>query len=362
MNILYLLYSFTTGGTERLVSDICEEMVRRGHKVYLYIVNDLYDQEMLDSMNPSVTVFLQKRQTGGGQKLQTLLNIAKYIRSHRIDAVHCNSLDAPELLLLLPLIAPRAKVLYTVHGMHQISAKSRLQILYRNFLCHRVIGISGCVCEDILSAGIDPRKAVTIPNAINFSKFPSPSQKSFDLSRPVIGNVARIQPQVKGQDILIRAISILKQDYPHIQCLFAGAPAQGHPEELDSLVELTHQLGLEKNITFLGGIQNIPDFLSKIDIFALPSRSEGFGISLVEAMAMEVPCIASHLEGPSEVLCSGKFGVLFQPEDPRNLAERLHQMLEEYAEHKQIARTAGSYVRNQYNIESMCDRLEALIK
>lgn len=362
MKILYLLYSFTTGGTERLVCDICNQMDKRGHDVHLYIVNDLYNQEMLNGLNSGISVFLQKRQTGGGEKLQTLWKIAKYMHDHKIDVVHCNSLDAPELLLLKPFMASKTRVLYTVHGMGQMRTLGNLKIKLRNLLCHWIIAISDCVRQDILSAGIAPQKTVTVPNAIDLSKFPVPSEKIFDPAYPVIGNVARIQPHVKGQDVLVRAIGILKKDYPNIRCLFAGAPAAGHPEDLDTLLELTQQLGLTENITFLGSLQDIAGFLSKIDIFALPSRSEGFGISLVEAMSMEVPCIASRLEGPEEVLYGGKYGVLFQPEDPWDLAEQLRQMLEGYLGHKQNARMAGSYARTQYDIETMCDRMEALMK
>ena len=360
MNILYLLFSFTTGGTERLVTDICNEMVRREHRVHLYVVNDLYDQCMLDALDPKVSVQLQKRPAGGSDKLQTLFKIAAYIRKNQIQVVHCNSLDAPELLLLKPFLMPKIKVLYTVHGMQHLKNKSSWKIRYRNLLCHKIIGISDCVSQDILSAGIDPKKIVTIPNAINFSKFPNRTEKVFDPSRPVIGHVARIQPQVKGQDILIRAIDLLKKDHPQIQCIFAGAPAQNCPQDLESLKNLVSDLGLEENITFVGGITDVPGFLSCIDIFALPSRSEGFGISLVEAMAMGIPCIASNLDGPAEVLEHGKLGLLFPTEDAQALADKITEMIAHYPSYHSQATQQAAHVRQQYNITVMCDSLEAL--
>jgi len=362
MNILYLLFSFTTGGTERLVCDICNEMVKRDHRVHLYVVNDLFDQSMLDALDPLVQVQLQKRAAGSGGKLQTLKKIADYIRKKQIQVIHCNSLDAPELLLLKPLFAPKAKVLYTVHGMHQMKQKSRSGILLRNLLCHKIIAISQCVKEDILAAGIRESLVVTVPNAIDLSKFPEPSSKALDLAAPIIGNVARIQPQVKGQDILIRAITLLKDTYPRIRCIFAGEPAKDRPQALTDLQDLAAQLDLTDNICFLGNVEDVPSFLAQIDIFVLPSRSEGFGISLVEAMAMEIPCISSNLEGPSEVLENGKFGVLFEPENPQDLAEHLRKMLCDYPEHKQVALTARQHIRTKYNIAAMCDRLETLFK
>lgn len=361
MKLLYLLFSFTTGGTERLVCDICNEMAKRDHQVHLYVVNDLYDQSMLDALDSKVCVQLQKRPAGGGGKLQTLLQIAKYIRRNHIDVVHCNSLDAPELLLLKPFFAPRARVLYTVHGMHQMRQKSRFKIMLRNLLCYRVIAISQCVKEDIIAAGIKASKVVTVPNAVDLSRF-VPTEKTMDPEAPVIGNVARIQPQVKGQDVLIRAISLLKQEYPHIRCLFAGGPAKSDQVSLAQLQDLTAQLELTENISFVGNITDVPTFLSGIDIFALPSRSEGFGISLVEAMAMGIPCIASNLEGPAEVMEQGKYGWLFPCEDAQALAAMLSDMIRSYDRCLIRSHESMTHVQNTYHIRHMCDRLEALVQ
>lgn len=362
MNILYLLFSFTTGGTERLVADICNEMVKRDQNVHLYIVNDLYSQGMLDALSPRVQVCLQKRPAGGGGKLQTLWSVAKYMRKHKIRAVHCNSLDAPQLLLLKPFLAPRTKVLFTVHGMHQIVSKPSWYIRLCNLLCHQVIGISQCVREDILKAGIRPEKVAVVPNAIDLSKFPTPSNKAFVPQLPVVGNVARIQPEVKGQDILIRAMGILKQTYPNIRCIIGGAPGKGQEAQLEQLKQLTSELELTQNITFAGMVEDIPGFLSQIDIFALPSRSEGFGIALVEAMAMGVPCVASALEGPEEVLQGGEKGLLFAPEDPEDLARKLQKMLSDLEQYKAAAKSHIAYVQKEYAIGVMCDRLQALME
>ena len=97
MRIMYLLFSFTVGGTERLVADICKEMILNNQEVFLYIVNDLYSGELLDSLDKRIHVELQNRPVGGEEKITTLLKIAKYVKQYRIDVVHCNSFNSPEL-------------------------------------------------------------------------------------------------------------------------------------------------------------------------------------------------------------------------------------------------------------------------
>ena len=109
-------------------------------------------------------------------------------------------------------------------------------------------------------------------------------------------------------------------------------------------------------------MEDVPGFLSKVDIFALPSRSEGFGISLIEAMVMGIPCVASRLEGPVEVLQDGKYGALFTADCSEDLAQQLRHIIENYHAKKAAAVDSITYVKQHYNIQTMCDQLEHLMK
>ena len=360
MNILYLLFSFTTGGTERLVTDLCNEMAARDHQVHLYVVNDLYDQSMLDALHPQVHVCLQKRAAGSRQKIQTLLSVARYIRKHKIQIVHCHSMNAPDLLLLKPVAFPKVKVLYTVHSMNSYSQLSAKKIALRNRLCHKLIAISESVHQDMLSRGADPAKLITIYNAIDLSRFPEPQSSHIPSQAARIGNVARIDSQIKGQDILLDALALLPKDKTPLQCHFAGAPDANHIRDLQNLKAQAASLGLEDRVRFLGNMSDIPAFLQTIDIFVLPSRSEGFGISLVEALCMGIPCIASNLDGPAEVLNHGQYGLLFRSEDPADLAQKLLLVLENYGFYRQAAISQAAEIRSLFQIGNMCDRIEAL--
>ena len=170
-------------------------------------------------------------------------------------------------------------------------------------------------------------------------------------------NVARLQPSVKGQDILLRAVAKLKERYTGIQCLFAGSPGRAEPEALEQLQTLSRELDIEENVRFLGNVEDIPRFLRGLDVFVLPSRSEGFGISLVEAMAMGIPCVACDLGGPVQVLDGGKYGTLFKTGDSEDLAVQLAGLLENYPDHLAVVEAAWAAVRRQYAIGSMCEQL-----
>ena len=80
MNILYLTFSFTTGGTERLLVDICQEMVKRHDNIHLYIINDHYDSNMVQSIDPKVKVTFGHKKPGTIGKIKAVLKLNKFIR------------------------------------------------------------------------------------------------------------------------------------------------------------------------------------------------------------------------------------------------------------------------------------------
>ncbi len=362
MNIMYLLFSFTTGGTERLVTDICNEMVKRKHNIHLYIVNDHFDESMLQCLDTQVQVFLQKRPVGGGKNLQTLWKIAQYIRNNRIDIVHCNSFAAPELLLLHPLYFPKVKVLHTIHDVGQYRTLGKLKRIYRNLLCHRFIAISKCVERDLLDHGAAKKKVHTVYNAIDLTRFSDQTGIQKHTDAFCIGHVARIMPEKKGQDVLLDAIGLLYKKHPQLRCYFAGDADSAHEQAFSDLKAAVSRLGMEDRVFFLGNVEDVPSLLATLDAFVLPSRYEGFGISLIEAMAMGLPCIASRLDGPAEILQDGKYGLLFSTGDAQDLADKLEQLILHYDHYYALATEAKQYVRTHFYISDMCDRLEALMK
>lgn len=359
MNILYLLFSFTTGGTERLVVDICNEMVNREHNVYLYIVNNLYEQSMLDTLDPRIQVYLQNRSAGGGDKLKTLFTVARYICDNKINVVHCNSFDAPDLLLLKPIFFPKTKIIHTIHDVGQYASLGSIKCALRNLLCHRFIAISNCVKDDIITHGGIKDKVRVVYNSINLTRFTPRKKAPEQVVR--IGHVARIMPEKKGQDVLLHAISLICKNHSNIHCYFAGDADSAHKEAFSALKKQAVDLGLSQHVTFLGNIEDIPALLSTLDVFVLPSRYEGFGISLIEAMAMGLPCIASRLDGPAEVLQNGKYGTLFNPGDSQDLAEKLSKVILQLPQYKAAAEKSICYVKQAYNIVTMCDHLEQIM-
>lgn len=357
MRIMFLLFSFTIGGTERLVVDLCNEMVVQNQDVYLYIVNDFFSENLLRELDSNVHVELQRRKIEGGEKIGTLIRVTKYIKKNNIEVVHCNSLNAPELLVLKQLMFCKTKIIHTIHGVGQYSYLPKWKVALRNRLCDSFIAISNSVKKDMINSGATSQKVQVVYNAIDLKKFQNIFHKTFDKEHVVIGNVARMMPEKKGQDILISAMDQLRKNYPGIICKFAGGYDAQHESAYETLRCEVKKRNLDRNIIFCGNIEDVPTFLRNVDIFVLPSRSEGFGISLIEAMSMEIPCIASNLDGPAEIIGNNEWGELFQVDNVGELTAKVEYVIEHYDEYLEKQEDIRRYICENFDIRRMCKKL-----
>ena len=168
----------------------------------------------------------------------------------------------------------------------------------------------------------DKEKIVVVPNGIELQKYNN--IQSNNNKFPTISCVARLIPQKKVDD-LIKAIALLKKEYPNIKCKIVGSG-----DEMKNLKAITKKLSLEDNIEFLGFIEKHEDVLSIIkssDVFVLPSILEGFGIAVIEAMALNVPYVATRIPPIVEVTNNGVGGLLFEPENVKELAKNIKKLL-----------------------------------
>ena len=135
----------------------------------------------------------------------------------------------------------------------------------------------------------------------------------------VFGSVGRLSDE-KGFDIALKAISLLQPKLPHSFFLILG--------DGDSRVSLeseANRLGLQDRLFILGFDNHPLQFLQEIDVFVLPSRLEAFGLALVEAMSLGLPCISADVGGTKEIL-DETAGMLIRPEDPSALADAMLSM------------------------------------
>lgn len=195
------------------------------------------------------------------------------------------------------------------------------------YLCaDRVIGISKAVVDKIVALGeVPPEKTCEVYNPVEIEKDSIPILPK--RAHFTFITVCRLVP-IKNLEGLLKAFSQLLADTgsDKVQLHIVGSG----PEE-ETLGKLCETLQISGKVTFLGYQNNVTGYLRQADAFVLPSFSEGFSISLVEAMLCELPCIVTKVGGPSEIVQEGKTGFLIDPSEIALLAlamENVYQMSE----------------------------------
>ncbi|WP_027203401.1 glycosyltransferase [Butyrivibrio fibrisolvens] len=369
MNIMFEIFSFNVGGIEKLIIDMSNSLIQKGHKVWLCVINDDQTKSMIDSLNPGVTILELKRPIGNKNDFKYMRKLAKYVRKNHIDVIHCHGINCVIFSGLCKIGLHKPVIINTVHDSGNYPKYSNFKVQLANLFLDKTIAISDSVKAEILARNVPKDKVITIHNAIDTRRFNHIDRHtSYNIeikSCPIISskieiiNVARFYPDKKGQDLLIYAIEKLVPKIPTIHVTFAGDIFKGQQENYDKLQKYIKNRDLTKYFTFLGNVNDVPALLADGDIFVLPSRYEGFGISLIEALATGMPSIAANLEGPAEIMNATdkgnlSLGLLFTPGDADDLANKIEQLIDNYLCYDQ--KSISEYIVNKYDMNTMISK------
>lgn len=255
-----------------------------------------------------------------------LINIC---RRERVSVWHGHDYKTNALGLILRRFHPM-RLVTTVHGwVHRTWRTPLYYAIDRLCLRHneRVL----CVSEELLrscrQAGVSASRCVLLENGIDLTEYrrtrsPAESRKILGLDdRPTIGAVGRLSAE-KGFDILIHAVKQLLASGIDVQLLVAG-----EGPEKDRLDRLIHDLGLAGRVHVLGYQANMIPLYEAMDVFALSSYREGLPNVLLEAMAMEVPVVATRVNGVPRLVTHGATGDLVEAGSVDELATGLRRIL-----------------------------------
>lgn len=356
MRILHTISSFRTGGAEKLLIDtVREHYYSKGEKSNVCIINNEYDEYMVSELRKfSDIYFLGKEENQ--KSIKYIYKFIKLLKDLQIDILHCHNRGSCKFSIISKIVLKKIKIIYTMHGTNIYNNISNIYVKLDKKFINKFIAISNAVQSELLERGIKDENISLIHNGINIESY---NLKKHNCNNEIIiGCVARLVPEIKGQDILIKALYEVKKLYPNIKCKLAGdVPIENGIKKIENRVklqELTKKLELEGHIEFLGNIENIPKFLQSINIFVLPSRYEGFGLSIIEAISSKTPVIASNIDGPKEILKEGKYGLLFETENEIDLSKKIISLIE--SDENKTIDTAYEYVNGNYSIKNMYEK------
>jgi glycosyltransferase involved in cell wall biosynthesis len=291
--------------------------------------------------------------------------MARLVREQKVDLIHSH-LPGFNFYGCLVGAWTHTKAVATYHGpvelaqQHQLRQKIKLTGVRR--LADGVVVVCDVVRHLLEAGGFRPDLITRIYNGIDVARFdvPRANRMRAELRLPpdakLIGMVANVRAS-KGHEFLVRAAKKVVECAPDAYFVAAGDidPVLGPP-----LLELVRELGLERRFFFLGFRADIPEVLSELDIFVLPSTSEGFPFVTLEAMAAGKAIVATRCGGPEEVVDDGNTGVLVPTRDPDALAEKICVLLRDPARAAAMATRARAVVQQGFTIEAMVRSYETL--
>ena len=179
-----------------------------------------------------------------------------------------------------------------------------------------------------------------IPNFISTADYHPPADDSFRRAlapkgHRILVHVSNFRPVKRVLDV-VRIFAGVRKELPATLVLVGDGP------DRDAAEREVDQLGLAKDVRFLGKVENVGDILRGSDVFLLPSATESFGLAALEAMACGVPVVASAAGGIPEVVQDGKTGFLAPVGDVAGMAERALRILKEPAEQERMRRAAAA--------------------
>lgn len=266
------------------------------------------------------------------------------------------------------LSRPRIKLIYQQH-MHLSGSKRDMfhSWEYRHFDAW-IAPLLMYAARVALQTSISSAKIFPIPFGIDTTLFSHLENKrevlrnqlSIPPDAKLVGVVGRLDPK-KGQDILLRAAAILHESGIEIHILFAGDTTHAEGEAYSNLLHsLAVLMQIENRVHFLPHTEDVAAVYAALDIFALTSHSETYGMVTIEAMASGLPVIGTDDGGTSELIDHEVNGLLVNPIDPEDLALALKRLLSDPNMARRLGINARKDVLAYYSKEVQCSRLESL--
>lgn len=296
--------------------------------------------------------------------LGALLRLASASRQWDINIVHSHGKGAGVYARLLKLLRPRLRVIHTVHGVHigQYGPITRaLYLIAERILKHLTsafVHVSKGEQAQCLALGISsPSTSHVVYNGL--PPMHAPGHASFpeltESSRPVILTLARFEHQ-KNMSLALEIATLAQRDHPDWLFVWAGdGPERAELERKAKNRTLT-------NVRFLGFAHQAANLLQVADVCLSTSRWEGLPYALIEACAMGVPIVASHVTGNDEVVIPNRNGLLYSLEDPGQGVAMISEILRDPRLKARLSQGGRELFQASFTLDESISRMASLYR
>lgn len=299
------------------------------------------------------------------------VSIFSLLRKGKYDIVHCHTSKAGFIGRVAAKAAGIKVVIYAPHGNIFYGYFGRLKTKFFVLLervgagfADKIVTLTERGIEPYLQFKIGTRDKYThIYNGIDVDAFFLKGNINVEQKRRELGLlpealvgtiIGRLVP-VKGHNYLIDSILKVIKVFPASRFLFVGEGVL-----MSQIVDRVKVLGLEKHIIFLGMRDDVAEILACSDVSMLSSLNEGFGLVLLEAMAMKKPVVATSVDGVPEIVDDGVTGILVPPKDPGAFADALIKLFRDKGCAEKMGLNGYEKVKKEFDINVTTKKIEDL--
>lgn len=372
MKILHVIDSAGIYGAENMLLSLMREQVKGGIHPVLASIGALSDGEKAvevaaKKLSLDVKVFRMRP----GLNIKGAYELLAFAKDTGINILHTHGYKGSILLGLINKKKRKLPLVSTLHGWTNTKKISKLRVyewLDRYLLSYKdaVVLVSPSMLSDqrVISAGVKPDRLTVIENGIDFEEANNKQQddqlgqkiQQFCKEDYVIGAIGRLSKE-KGYGYLLEAIRGLLDKGHKVKLVLLG---EGNcREQLQNQID---ELKLNKHVLLTGYVKNAKDYLTYFDTFVISSLTEGFPITLLEAMNAKIPVVSTRVGCLPEVLQTPDSGLLVPSKDPVALTAALMRLKDDAALAKTLAECGYEKVCTRYSSQTMAEKYLAVYK
>jgi D-inositol-3-phosphate glycosyltransferase len=360
-NIAFVCFSSSFGGLELSMLKLASQFNKRMADCVIIVPPNTLLAQSAKQYDLRVEPVKTKLKYGD---IAASIHLARILQSHRIDIVVIMQSKDMSIVTLAHLLSPNTKLVFYQEMQFGINKRDILHTWMYSHLSLWITLTKKMKREVIEHTRIPQDRISVIPIGTDMKRFDpnlynretTRNQFGIPQEKIVIGVLGRIDPQ-KGQEEFIQAIPLLLEHRNDLHFVITGDETEGQQGFKKTLEDMSHKLGVHNYIQFLPFTHAVPEFISALDIFVLPSHTETFGFVLVEAMAMGKAIVATNSGGVPEIITDGSTGLLIPPQNVPALAEAILKLLKDQRLRSSFSSEARADALKRFDIARCVDQL-----
>lgn len=368
IKVLHITFDLKLGGTQQVIRQLVTNVDAEKVESHIICIDGIVGElgEVIEATGKVKVTAVQRRP---GIDLKLVKTLAHYVKQNNIDVVHCHQYS-PYFYGALATLGRRAKLIFTEHGRFYPDIVSTKRQWINRILAmwtSSITAISKATVQALIDLEKLPQKKMdVIYNGIN----PELTKSSEDLQKIaefreqyhvsendfVFGTISRLEP-IKNQKMMINAFKSVLEFIPNAKLLLIGDGAAR--QDLEAQAD---ELGLREKVVFSGFIVDPQNLLQIMDVFLLPSFSEGTSMTLLEAMSYSKPAIVTNVGGSPEIVLQGETGIVVESDNTQELIDAMLKLNSDSELRKEYGENAYKRFCDHFTDTVMVEKYQSLYR